>query len=81
MVHDDDFNRVSNDDEVEKKDEEKEEDKLTEEGEKDKEEGGEAAVVAIETPPEVERLEIGDDYYVIAFCSTLNKAKEQCPKL
>jgi hypothetical protein len=30
---------------------------------------------------EVERLPIGDDYYVIAFCSTLNKAKEQCPKL
>ena len=80
MVHDDDFNRVSEDGEVEKKDEEKEEDKLAEDGEKDKEEG-ETAVVAIEAPPEVERLEIGDDYYVIAFCSTLNKAKEQCPKL
>jgi hypothetical protein len=24
---------------------------------------------------EAERLPIGDDYYVIAFCSTLNKAK------
>jgi len=31
--------------------------------------------VAVTDQIEVDRLPIGDDYYVIAFCSTLNKAK------
>jgi len=46
------------------------------------EENSEGDLVEVEAEEEYDtRLEIGDDYYAVAFCATLNKAKQQCPNL
>lgn len=65
VTNDDGFNKVENNEELNKDDADSfKADNEDAEGEKKEDE---------EIDPE--RLPIGDDYYVIAFCSTLNKAK------